>query len=227
MIILYSILLIIVHSYHTSYPTGVDQEYILECCQKFGPQDVAVLIDEMKVREGLVYNNSGALWGYVDTTEADSLLDNLVSSTNQSDTPLATHALCLMIRGLKSDLQAVVATYGTHALTAENLHSRFWDVVANLELVGFSVRCCVSDGASINRKFYKMHADDYGDDVTYRATNRFAISPRPLYLISDTCHLMKTSRNGFENSGANRNSRKLVVSNVQFNNTALFCMYRT
>ena len=89
----------------------------------------------------IVYNNSGALRGYVDTTEAGSLLDNLVSSTNQSDTPLATHALFLIIRGLKSDLQAVVATYGTHAMTAEKLHSRFWNVVANLELGRFSVRC--------------------------------------------------------------------------------------
>ena len=202
--------------------SGVDQLHILDCLEKYGEQDVSILIDEMKVQEGLVYNSStGDLWGFVDSLEADSLLDCVANSASTAPStisksePLATHALSFMIRGLQSSLQAVVATYGSHCMTAERLFTRFWEVTANLELAGFRVRCCVSDGASINRKFYKLHMDDYPSDVvTHRARNRFAPDDRPIYLVSDTCHLMKTTRNGMENSGGNRNSRRLVVSDL-------------
>lgn len=199
--------------------SGVDPIYIHECSKKFGKQDVAILIDEMKIQEGLVYNvSTGDLHGFVDSVDADALLDdvtaNVLSSQNRPQ-PLATHALSFMMRGLKSSLQAVVATYATHCLTAKMLLNRFWDTVSEAELAGFRVRSCVSDGASINRKFYKLHALDFPDDpVTHRAINSYAKEPRFIYFISDTCHLMKTTRNGLENSGGNRNSRRLVVGNT-------------
>ena len=208
--------------YRAYKPTnsGVDSLYILECADKFGAQDVAVLIDEMKVREGLVYNSSsGELWGYIDTDESDHLLDGLTNGLSSADStstpPLASHALCFMLRGLKSSNQAVVATFGTHCMTAEKLYNRFWEVVSRLEFVSFRVRCCVSDGASINRKVYKLHSKDFPDDaITYRAINRYSESQRTIFFVSDSCLLMKTSCNGYDNSGSNRNSRKLVVSRL-------------
>ena len=39
--------------------------------------------------------------------------------------PLSTHALSFIIGGLKSSLQAMVATYGSHCMTAERLSNGF------------------------------------------------------------------------------------------------------
>ena len=191
--------------------TGVDTPYIFEVAEKFGKQDVTILIDEMKVSAGLTYSvSTGELCGYVDSLDADTLLD-VSQSTASPDT--ASHALCFMARGLKSNLQAVVATYATHCLNAEQLYNRFWHVVSCCELAGLRVRCCVSDGASINRKFIKLHCDDFPDDpITYRAVNRFSKEQRVLFFASDTCHLVKTTRNCLESSGRSPTSRRLVVS---------------
>ena len=83
---------------------------------------------------------------------------------------------------------------------------RWWQIMCQKGL---------TSGASINRRFYNTYADDYAEDITYNTINSFAISPQPLFLISDTWHLMTTSRNGFENSGANRIHSKTVVSYLQ------------
>ena len=134
--------------------SGVDTPYIFEVAAKFGKQNVTILVDEMKVSAGLTYSvSTGELCGYVDSLDADTLLD-VSQSTSSPDT--ASHALCFMARGLKSNLQAVVATYATHCLNAEQLYNRFWHVVSRCELAGLRVRCCVSDGASINRKYIKQ-----------------------------------------------------------------------
>ena len=192
--------------------SGVDTEEILNLAKSHPSSDFSLLIDEMNIKEGLVYNRqTGMLTGYVDSMDADSLF-NSIDTERYLGKP-ATHAMCFMVRGLQSSVQTVVATFATRAITAEELYIRFWDVVASCELVGIKVRACVSDGASINRRFYKLHACDFPEDViTFRCINRYSADQRPLYFVSDTCHLMKTSRNCFENSGANRNSRRMVVS---------------
>lgn len=191
--------------------SGVDNPTILDLKEKHDSQDVSVLVDEMKIASGLVYNaSSGDLCGFVDSLDTDSMMDNILLPSSQP-APVASHS-CFFIRGCKSDMQAVVGTYATHSLTVKLLYNRFWEVVASCELAGFRVRCCVSDGASTNRKFYKLHHEDFpNDSVTCRAINRFSADQRILYFCSDTCHLMKTTRNCFENSGENRNSRKMVV----------------
>ena len=85
---------------------------------------------------------------------------------------------------------------------------RWWQILCQKGL---------TSGASINRRFYNTYADDYN------TINSFAISPQPLFLISDTWHLMTTSCNGFENSGANRNSLK-DCGKLSRNHRALQCM---
>ena len=64
-----------------------------------------------------------------------------------------------------------------------------------LESVGFKVRRLVSDGASLNRKFYRMHLhfdkenQKYG--VTYWTWNRYVPNSK-LYFFSDPSHPVKT-----------------------------------
>ena len=189
--------------------TGTQTQEITSLAAQHGSQDVSLLFDEMKVKEGLVYcPYTGKLTGYVDCLESDTLLD----ITSKSAGKIATHALAFQIRGLKSSFQGIVATYATCALNAEGLYLRFWETVASLELVGFRVRIAVSDGAATNRKFYNLHKSDFpGDPVTYRAKNKFAADGRTIYFASDTCHLVKTTRNCMERSGP-KSHRHLVVS---------------
>ena len=71
------------------------------------------------------------------------------------------------------------------------------------------------DGASANRKFYRMHSylldeeqpNDIG--VTYKTLNMFAAEPRNIYFFADPPHLMKTARNCLAKSGAGKSSRLL------------------
>ena len=165
--------------------TGTHATEICNLVKDQQQQDVALCFDKMKVKLGLAYcPRSGLLTGYVDCLDADSLLD----VTQTASDKLATHALAFQIRGLKSNLQSIVATYATYA---EGLYNRFWETVANLEVAGFKVLAAVSDGAATNRKFYNLHHSDFPDDrITYRAINRFASDGRTLYFVSDTCHLV-------------------------------------
>ena len=65
------------------------------------------------------------------------------------------------------------------------------------------VIAAVSDGASQNRAFYRMHSglnDHPDEDVVYKTVNLFA-PERYIYFIADAPYLMKTARNAFYHSG--------------------------
>ena len=85
-----------------------------------------------------------------------------------------------------------------------------------LESVGFKVRGLVSDAATPNRKFCRMHLhfdkDNQKDGVTYWTWNRYAPN-RKLYFFSDPPQLVKTLRNNWEKSHGHLNTRNLLVSN--------------
>ena len=64
----------------------------------------------------------------------------------------------------------------------------------------------MSDGASQNRTFYRMHCglDDHPDaDVAYKTVNFFAPG-RHIYFIADAPHLMKTARNAIYHSSIHK-----------------------
>ena len=73
----------------------------------------------------------------------------------------------------------------------------------------------ICDGASANRKLFKMHFqltfddDIYPDvDVTYRTRNLHSSQEkRFIYFISDVPHLLKTTRNCLYNSGSSKYTR--------------------
>ena len=78
-----------------------------------------------------------------------------------------------------------------------------------LEYLGFKVRAFTADGASPNRKFFKMVAKDVHENFFW-IQNLFD-KARKIYFISDVSHLLKTTRNYLENSDGN-NTRHLHVS---------------
>ena len=76
----------------------------------------------------------------------------------------------------------------------------------------------VCDGASPNRRFYRIHelADGENnppDGVVYWIYSSFDIR-RKIYFFFDVLHLLKTIRNNFENSHGHNNTRNLMVSGL-------------
>lgn len=67
-----------------------------------------------------------------------------------------------------------------------------------------------ADGASCNRKFFRMHKS--GKGLTYKTVNIASEERRPIFFISDPPHLVKTVRNAWANSGHHDNTRELCVS---------------
>ena len=67
------------------------------------------------------------------------------------------------------------------------------EAISRLERQGFKVMGITCDGASVNRRFWKMHAKD--KEHLYKIPNVFSSDGRFLYLVSDPPHLLKTTRN--------------------------------
>ena len=89
-----------------------------------------------------------------------------------------------------------------------------------LEVAGVKALCVVADGASVNRKFFKMHKSK-GESSVYKTENRYTREARPLYFVSDVPHLIKTTRNCFSHSFAHGRTRKLWV--CQSYSTEILC----
>ena len=167
---------------------------------------VAVIMDEMKIQENLVFDKtSGELIGFID------LGDPLTTFANvDEDTPVASHALAFLVRGLCTNLKHVVAYYFTGNVTSFQLMPLFWKVVAVLETtVKLWVLAAVNDGASPNRKFFALHSKLGGklpDGLVYKTPNLFCLG-RVIFFFADVPHLMKTARNCLYNSGYGSQSR--------------------
>ena len=66
-------------------------------------------------------------------------------------------------------------------MNAYQIMTTFWDVVSTLEMTSkLPVICAVSDGASTNGNFFKMHGfmDDALSEVTYPSIYLFAEESR-------------------------------------------------
>ncbi|CAB4042702.1 Transposable element P transposase [Paramuricea clavata] len=168
---------------------------------------VAVIMDEMKIQENLVFDKtSGELIGFID------LGDPLTTFANtDEETPIASHALAFLVRGLCTNLKHVVAYYFTGNVTSFQLLPLFWKVVGVLETtVKLWVIAAVNDGASPNRKFFALHAKLGGTlpcGLVYKTPNLFVLT-RMIYFFADVPHLIKITRNNcLYNSGYGSHSR--------------------
>ena len=189
----------------------------------------ALLVDEMYISKNLVYRSSdGKLIGYTHLDEVDkeiAELENRLQSAaageeNSSKTPqpaLANKMLAFMVKGLCSSIKCVVASYACSELNKDMLYTRSWDVISNLELAGIKVLCYVCDGNASNRAFFSMHTPaTTGHEVMFDTINFCSPERRPLYFVSDVCHLLKTARNCFHNSGREENKTRCLRVNNEF-----------
>ena len=188
-------------------------------------RNVTLVFDEIKIKAGLVYaKTTGQVIGYTDlgpiTNELEQFNKNLEKHSNQEEGPnqpppaepnIATQMLVLMARGIFSSMRIPVAYYPTKNANSSELYHCIWPTVKALTLVGLTVRAFVADGASWNRKFFLGHEMlRQPGRVVYYTKHRYCKGNR-LYFICDVPHLVKTTRNNFENSGWNLKSRNLWV----------------
>ena len=149
--------------------TGYQQEVIKELQQEAKLEMLdenrkfcSLVIDEMKVKEGLVFNKyKGNIVGF---TNAGNINDELECIERElqgkQDKPaIAKHILVVMVRGLLFKLNFPLAHFATVDTTGEQLFPIVWEGVRIVESIGLKALCIVADGASSNRKFFKMHKE--------------------------------------------------------------------
>ena len=103
--------------------------------------------------------------------------------------------MSFMVLGIFKHINFPIAYFFSNGFDSYQLYPCVWEAVRVLESVRFKVRGLVSDGATQNQKFYRMHLhfdkENQKDGVTYWAWNRYAPN-RKLYFFSDPPHLVKT-----------------------------------
>ena len=180
-------------------------------------QYVAVVFDEMKVKEGIVYDKHNLqVVGFVNLGDANNQLVAFQQQLETGDgTPqVAKHMLVFMVRGIFYKLDFPYAQFATRAITADFLYPLLWDVIRHLECAAFKVISVTGDKASANRKLFRMHhsMDSSRNAVTYKVKNPYSEEERYVYFFSDVPHLIKTVRNCWSNSFGHNHKRALWVS---------------
>ena len=182
---------------------------------------VALLFDEVRIKDNLVYDkHSFRMIGFIDIGEVNNELLKFEqacegeAATSDLQLPVAKYMLVIMVRKLFTDLKFPFAQFATRDTKADLLFSLVWEAVQRLELAGFNIMAITCDGASFNRKFYRMHQTNLGDaGVVYKTINPYAEDHRfIIYFFADVPHLIKTVRNCMSNSFSHSNSRALWVS---------------
>ena len=125
----------------------------LEDTRKF----VGLLVDEIKIKEDLVYNkHSGQIIGFTNLDVSQRLLQ----LENESDCPsVASHVLSIMVRRVFFKMEFSYAHFGTTGVTGEQMFSLIWEAIRRLEACDIKVIFITADGTSTNRKFFRMHWD--------------------------------------------------------------------
>ena len=103
---------------------------------------VVLLLDEMHVREDLVYDkHEGKLIGFTNLGDINDHLATYKKALNGDEEPpsLAKSVLVFMVRGLFTKLQFAYAQFPCSSLAGEKLFKPFWDAVCRLETCGLKV----------------------------------------------------------------------------------------
>ena len=183
----------------------------LEEWQKY----VVVVFDEMKVKEGIVYNkHTCEVTGFVNVGDVNNELLAFEREVLEEETVphIATYILVFMVRGLFIPLNFAYAQYPTVSATADLLYPLVWDVVRSLECADFKVIGVTCDKASANRRFIQLHnISGSKPALVYKIKNPFSKDERFIFFISDVPHLIKTVRNAWSNSFGHSHKRALWV----------------
>lgn len=179
-------------------------------------KNVALVFDEVRVKDCLVYDkHKMKVIGFTDVGDINNELlefERSLLSTKELklQARVAKHMLVFMVRGIFTNLKFPYAQFATRNLTSDILFPLVWRAIEKLEAAGLRVVSVTCDGASSNRKFFRMHPSGKAP-VTYKSINPYADDERYIFFFSDVPHLIKTTRNCWSNSFAHSNTRALWV----------------
>ena len=136
----------------------------------------------MKIQEDLVWDkHSSDLIGFADLGDVNT---NFATLKNVQS--LATHVLIFLVKNVVNPLSYTLATFATDGITADQLMVIFWRAVCYLEKINLKVIAATADGASPNRKFFRLNKlldGDSGKEVVYRAKNFHTTEYRFIYFL--------------------------------------------
>ena len=179
-------------------------------------RNVSVVFDEMRIKSDLVYKKStGKLIGFLEMGEINDEIKAFQNKCNDQseeciEREFATYVNVFMVRGIFTRLAYPFGYHASTGLSSDQLFPLVWEATRILEMLGLKVRTWVCDGASPNRKFFKVNVIQR-DGINYYWTWNLFAPDRKIYFISDVPHLIKTTRNNLENSHGNNNTRNLHV----------------
>ena len=112
--------------------------------QKDGLAKYGVLLfDKMYVKQGLVYEKSGALFGFTDLDEVHNQLYDFEQSLGGDGTglqkPLAKTMIVFMFKGLFTNLAMSYAQFPACSLKGAHMFPLLWEAVGRFR----QMRCCV------------------------------------------------------------------------------------
>lgn len=168
---------------------------------------VAIIFDEMYIKEDLVYNkHNNTLIGFANLGEVnDHLLafeESIRESSSRDVAPLAKTMLVMMVRGLFSRLEFPYVQFPCNRVTGDLLFQPFWEAVRRIEFLGLKVVAVTADGASSNRRFFRLHSLST-TAISHCIINPYAAEERKIYIFSDPPHLQKTARNALQSPKRN------------------------
>ena len=140
---------------------------------------MTILINEMKIQEDLIWDKyTGEPMGFVDLGDGDAN-----AATIDKPSELATHVLVFMVKSIVNPLSISLATFATTGVSSFQLMPIFWRAIRYLEKINLKAISATADGASPNRKFFRIHKSmdgDAGKNVVYRAQNIHVTALPPL-----------------------------------------------
>ena len=146
---------------------------------------VSVIIDEMYIKEGLVFDkHSGSLTGFTDLGDVCNLLAEYEQQQNGDGStnfrrPVAKCMVVFMVRGLFTSLKFAYAQFPSTNTKECDLFYLLWKVIERLTRLGLNVLAVSCDGAKNNRKMFKLHGSE--KDITYSTENCYCKTFNKLY----------------------------------------------
>ncbi|KAK3910767.1 Transposable element P transposase [Frankliniella fusca] len=186
-----------------------------EKCKEKSDKYFYLIFDEVDIRSGIVLKRStGEVVGYVNLSDVEKELAAVEAEISEKTEPsrqLAKKLLVYLASGITNPLQAIVGVFTTGGnFTAGQIYTRTWDIVYRMENLGMKVLCLTCDGASVNKKFFKMHTNlDPTSRFIYKTQNIACGEDRPMFLITDPVHIVKSLRNNFSNSFSHKKTREM------------------
>ena len=159
---------------------------------------VTLVIDEMYIKEGLLYNkHSGALVGFEDLGDINNLIGKFERQAESGSLarPIAKCMLTFMVRGLLTSIKFVYAQFPCSSSKGCNIFVLVWEAIERLTRIGVKVLAIVCDGAKNNRRMLSLHST--GKGLCYKTDNVYSEDKHPIFFICDPPHLIKTTRNCF------------------------------